>query len=165
MSKYRFKMQGPYRSRPNRRGAFHTSVTTGGYTRSYMTFEGVEKVYNNIIDAHDHSCDELGNLCGKWAKKLARESKQNASWNDREERNAGVHARDSITGRVSHKEFATSIVVKGGEGVYDVRNSGNRPYYHYLEEAMGKTFATIKPTVNSRAPTVIFDIGNRFLRG
>lgn len=157
---------GSFRFKKAKRGAFHTSVSTGGFTRSHFTFRGVENVYNNIVDAHNGSVDQMNAVCAREARALAREARRNARWRDRTGTTGrGRHARQSISGRVSEGAFSTLIIVKGGEGVYDIRKKGKRPYYHFLEAAMGKKYATIKPTVIRKTPEVIRKVGAAILRG
>lgn len=148
-------------------GGTHTSISTGGgVTRSNVSFHGVQDVADNIVNAHNRTCDEIGKLCRRYARSLANEARRNAKWRDRESRvGRGRHARASIVGRTSDHATTTSIIVKGGEGVYDMRKKGRRGYYHFLEVAMGRRYATIKPTVNRRAPEVIRKIGSSMLKG
>lgn len=172
---YRRNVNADYVGKKARRGGFHTSVSTGGgLTKSNfgkgsvrhgsiggangvgVHFFGVEDVAKNIERIHDKSMMNVRRIAAAEAKSMARQAQRNAKWKDRARTsNRGRSARSSINGFTSDKGFAVSLVVKGGSGVYDVRKKGKRPYYHYLEAAMGKRFATIKPTVNRRAPEVI----------
>ena len=121
-----------------------------------IRFYGVEDVAKNIEKIHNKSMATVRRIAHTEANSMARQAQRNAKWKDRARTaNRGRSARSSINGFVSDKGFAVSMVVKGGSGVYDVRKKGKRPYYHFLEAAMGKRFATIKPTVNRRAPEVL----------
>lgn len=178
---HRNSVNAAYVGKKAKRGGFHTSVGTGitkssigsgGPKVSYgsiggansVHFFGVEDVARNIMQIHDKSMDNVRRIARSSAKSMAAEARRNAKWKDRTVRNAGCHARDSIYGFISDKEFGVSVVVKGGSGVYDVRRKGRRPYFHYLEAAMGKKYATIKPTVNRRAPEVIRKTREALLR-
>ena len=155
-----------YVGKKAKRGGFHTSIATGGgLSKSSIgrgrggvgiQFFGVEDVAKNIERIHDKSMANVRRIAQSEANSMARQAQRNAKWKDRARTaNRGRSARSSINGFISDKGFAVSLVVKGGSGVYDVRKKGKRPYYHFLEAAMGKRFATIKPTVNRRAPEVL----------
>lgn len=179
---YRRGVNADYVGKKARRGGFHTSVATGGgLSKSSfgkgggtgigggggvgVHFFGVEDVAKNIERIHDKSMMNVRRIAAAEAKSMARQAQRNAKWKDRARTaNRGRSARSSINGFTSDKGFAVSLVVKGGSGVYDVRKKGKRPYYHYLEAAMGKRFATIKPTVNRRAPEVIRKVRAALLR-
>ena len=155
-----------YLHKKAKRGGVHTSVNTGGnLVRCSVSFDGVEQVYENIVNAHETAMNSVYRIASAEAKSIAAEAARRAIWVDRDARNAGVHARKSIVGFASRKMNDVKLVVKGGSGVYDVRRGGKRPYFHYLEAAMNKRFAVIKPTVRERTPMVIERVGHCLLRG
>ena len=158
---------GTFRLKKVKRGAFHTSIrTSGGVSKSRTNLQIIDNCSNRLVDIHNNSCESAYSLAAKEARSLANEARRNAKWKDRTSRvGRGRHARASIVGRTSEGAFTTNIIVKGGEGVYDVRKGGKRGYYHFLEAAMGKKYATIKPTVNRRSQEVIRKFGHNMLRG
>lgn len=176
---YRRGVNANYVGKKARRGGFHTSISTGGgLSKSSfgggrgigrggvgIRFYGVEDVAKNIEKIHVKSMANVRRIAQAEANSMARQAQRNAKWKDRARTaGRGRSARSSINGFTSDKGFAVSLVVKGGSGVYDMRKKGKRPYYHFLEAAMGKRFATIKPTVNRRAPEVIRKVRVALLR-
>lgn len=93
----------------------------------------------NFSDAEKKMRAAIGLYADTAAKKMEAEAKLNAPWTDRT-----GNARNSIQGDFGWRKNQAVITL-----------SGNVDYFVYLELAMEKRWAILKPTIDRNAPEIL----------